>query len=132
MSAVPVLGPLPADSETSKTITKTEITKPIKSDPQEDEKSVTTITTEKAPKPRTTTIYDIYRGLLGKCPSALVHSNVRPGKNEFVPGTLKMRGTGFYYIQKTASRHILNFAKVCSHTAAGKRQLKRFKLMLKS
>jgi hypothetical protein len=37
MSAVPVLGPLPADSETSKTTTKTEITKPIKSDPQEDE-----------------------------------------------------------------------------------------------
>ncbi len=104
MSAVPVIGPLSSDSQaTSKTTTKTEITKPIESDPKKDEKSVTTITTEEVPKPSTTTIYEVYE-TYGKClvdnPGALVFSPgpMRPNKDKYVPGTLKWHGSGYYYI----------------------------------
>jgi hypothetical protein len=104
MTAVPVIGPLSSDSQTtSKTTTKTEITKPIESDPKKDEKSVTTITKEEMPKPSTTTIYDVYeryRKSLVENRSALVYSEgpIRPNQNKYVPGTLKWHGSGYYYI----------------------------------
>jgi len=104
MTAVPVIGPLSSDSQTtSKTTTKTEITKPIESDPKKDQKSVTTITAEEVPKPTTTTIYKVYE-TYGKClvddPTALVFSPgpIRPNKDTYVPGTLKWHGSGYYYI----------------------------------
>jgi hypothetical protein len=121
MSAVPVLGPLPEDSQTTpKTTTKTEITKPIKSDPEKNEKSVTTITTDQGPKASTTTIYQIYRDFLCNCPNALGYKNLRPNSDEFVPGTLKIRGTGFYYIRKSCQAQYTTFCERLFTQSRGK------------
>jgi hypothetical protein len=101
MTAVPVIGPLASDSreatpnlETSKV---TEVRGPPKK--PEEEGELKEKTTEKTPKSSTTTIYDIYRRFLRKYPNALAHGELQPTKGDFVPGTLKRRGTGFYYIR---------------------------------
>ena len=101
MTAVPVIGPLPADNETTSKTTKTEVREPIKPDPEGKERSAKTTTTEVETKPPSaTSVYSIYKRFLCEHPNALVYSPLQPNKKELVPGTLKRHGTGFYYIRK--------------------------------
>jgi len=119
MTAVPVIGPLPADSQTASKTTKTEVTEPIKPDPNT--KTTKTKTEEVTEKPSaTTTIYEIYRDFLCKCPNALGHKNLRPNKDEFVPGTLKIRATGFYYIHKNCQDEYTKFCERLFTQSRGK------------
>jgi hypothetical protein len=111
MTAVPVIGQLPVDTQitasespTPEVVTKvTEVRKPPTKEEPKGELEKTTI--EKSPKPVPTTtiyaIYEFYRKSL--VDNALVYSEglIRPNKEEYVPGTLKWRGSGYYYIQKS-------------------------------
>jgi hypothetical protein len=133
MTAVPVIGPLSSDNETtSKTTTKTEITKPIESDPKKDEKSVTTITKEDVPKPSTTTIYDVYeryRKCLVEDPTALVFSPgpIRPNKDKCVAGTIKWHGSGYYYIGAGHQKEYLQLCMSLFNQSRGKAKDKTLK-----
>jgi hypothetical protein len=113
MTAVPVIGPLSADSQATESASPalekskvTEIRKPPEPGQEEGklEKTVTQLT-PKAQKPETTTIYKLYEGFLCKYPKALVGPKnlvPRPSEADFVEGTLKIwRGRYYYYIEKT-------------------------------
>jgi hypothetical protein len=107
MTAVPVIGPLPADSQAtdsaSPALEKSKVTE-IREPPEKLEKTVTELT-PKAQKPETTTIYKLYEEFLCKYPKALVGPKnlvPRPSEADFVEGTLKIwRGRSYYYIEKT-------------------------------
>lgn len=49
---------------------------------------------------------------------------VAASKDEYVPGTLKMRGTGFYYIRKSCQAQCTTFCERLFTQSRGKRQLK--------
>jgi hypothetical protein len=112
MTAVPVIGQLPADNTDTKPNDKklepskrtvTEITVPPKT-PDDKPTLVKTITTTEntpaaTPKAKTTTIYDVYdRFRCSLVKNALLYSELEPNKKEVVPGTLKRHGAGYYYI----------------------------------
>ena len=78
ITAVPVIGQLPVDN--------------TESSPRTNRTS-----------PRTTTIYSIYDKLGAPLiiDGVLVYSQVRPGREDYVSGTLKKSGLGYYYIQNS-------------------------------
>jgi hypothetical protein len=108
MTAVPVIGPLPADSQVAgasselDTTKVTEVRKPPFKKPGE-EGELKEKTTEKTPKSSMTTIYGIYeryRKSIIEDSNVLVCSEVRPSEMAYVPGTLKRHGLKFYYIRE--------------------------------
>jgi hypothetical protein len=135
MTAVPVIGPLPADSDSTGSSTEaaelqttkvTEVRKaPGSSDAQGELKERTI---EKTPrKSSTTSIYDIYRSFLQKNPSALKYSDARPSSDAFVPGTLKRHGLGFYYIQKNYKTEYTTLCERLFTQSRGKASAKTLK-----
>jgi len=121
MTAAPVIGPLPADSEVAGSscespkleITKvTEVRKPPREGEEEGELKERTV--EKTPrKPATTTIYEIYKDFLDRNPKALECSDLQPSKDKFVPGTKKRHGTGYCYITNEGNNNA-EYTKLCT------------------
>ena len=106
--ATPVLGTLATQGgTTSKTTTKTEITRPPVVD--EKKKSIkTTITEEETDKPKARTVYDLYNEFLRKHGGSLVSNGALPPTSGYVPGTIKRWTTGlkveYYYIVDDPTR----------------------------
>jgi len=124
MTAVPVIGPLSADSQGTTSepdVTKvTEIRKPplTTAEPQG---KLESMTIEKTPKPAPLTtiykIYERYRKSLVENPNALVYSEglIHPNQKEVVPGTLKRVRTGYYYIQNDpGGTNKAEYKKLCT------------------
>jgi len=94
---------------------RTKVTE-LREPPQNPAKQTLTEWTPKpAAKPSTTTIYDLYDCYgksLAENPNALVYSEglIPPNGEEYVPGTLKRHGSGYYYIRKN---HKEEYRQLC-------------------
>jgi hypothetical protein len=112
MTAVPVIGQLPADNtESGGTAGANGADHALDfgasgaSTPEGSPRST--------PKP-TTTIYAIYDNL-GEpliANGVLIRTQLQPCKDEYVPGTLKRSGMGYYYIKNTVCNKA-NYTKLC-------------------
>jgi len=120
ISAAPVLGPLPAESQTADSppteLVTTKITE-LREPPEGAVKQKTTEKTLKPPaKPKVITIYKLYEDFVHDNKDRAFRSTIGlfpPPKEAYVPGTLKRWGTRYYYISNDydSKKRYYNFCK---------------------
>jgi hypothetical protein len=120
ISAAPVLGPLPAESQTANSTPTELVTTKITEFREPPEGPVKQKTTEKTLKPpektKVTSIYKLYEDFVHDNKDRAFRSNnglFPPPKEAYVPGTLKRWGTRYYYINNDyeSKKRYYNFCK---------------------